>query len=134
MMLSERLLEIEGGCLVWQGARNSGGYGTVRYQGRMRVVHHVAWEQVHGPVPPGHQLHHRCERKACANVEHLKLVTPKTHVLEHGGTPLGRKNKAKTHCPKGHRYSPENTKVYKGKRYCRCCVDAASLAWHRRRR
>ena len=31
-------------------------------------------------------------------------------------------NGLKTHCPKGHEYTPENTKMLKGRRYCRTCL------------
>lgn len=33
---------------------------------------------------------------------------------------------AKTHCPQRHEYTPENTKLYQGRRYCREChrIDA----------
>lgn len=32
-------------------------------------------------------------------------------------------NVAKTHCPSGHAYTPENTYHYRGRRYCRACRD-----------
>lgn len=38
-----------------------------------------------------------------------------------GGKANGAKNKAKTHCPRGHEYSKENTYIYKGNRTCRAC-------------
>ena len=31
------------------------------------------------------------------------------------------KNGDKTHCPHGHEYTPENTYVYAGRRFCREC-------------
>jgi hypothetical protein len=44
------------------------------------------------------------------------------------GWPLSRalspklfSNKAKTHCSRGHRYSPKNTRIYRGSRYCLTC-------------
>lgn len=30
-------------------------------------------------------------------------------------------NNRKTSCPKGHGYTPENTRLYRGKRYCKTC-------------
>lgn len=34
---------------------------------------------------------------------------------------IGRENRAKSQCPQGHPYSADNTKVIRGKRYCRTC-------------
>lgn len=40
---------------------------------------------------------------------------------------------AKTHCPQGHPYSPENTYVNpQGSRECRICHRRRSLAWWHR--
>lgn len=36
-------------------------------------------------------------------------------------SPSGPRNREKMHCPAGHLYSPENTYVFAGKRYCRTC-------------
>lgn len=33
----------------------------------------------------------------------------------------GSVNAAKTHCPRGHEYTPENTKITQGRRVCRAC-------------
>lgn len=35
--------------------------------------------------------------------------------------PKGDQESAKTHCPQGHEYSPENTRVSAGSRFCRAC-------------
>lgn len=43
--------------------------------------------------------------------------------IEEQAAPLLR-NGLKTHCPQGHEYTPENTKVAKGRRYCRTCLRA----------
>lgn len=34
---------------------------------------------------------------------------------------IARENREKTRCPQGHPYSADNTKVIRGKRYCRTC-------------
>lgn len=34
---------------------------------------------------------------------------------------MGVAQAKKTHCPKGHRYTAKNTRVYRGRRYCRAC-------------
>jgi hypothetical protein len=37
----------------------------------------------------------------------------------------------KTHCPHGHEYTPENTRVYRGSRNCRKCGTEHSKEWRR---
>jgi hypothetical protein len=37
----------------------------------------------------------------------------------------------KTHCPCGHEYTPENTRLYRGRRHCRAC---AREKFHERKR
>ena len=44
--------------------------------------------------------------------------------------PKGSTNAAKTHCPKGHEYTPENTRVVNGSRQCKAC----QAEWGRRNR
>lgn len=66
----------DGECLIWTGHTNQWGYGRVNVGGnRLRVVHHLAWERAHGPVPDGMELDHICFSRACVNVEHLRPVT-----------------------------------------------------------
>lgn len=48
---------------------------------------------------------------------------------------VGGHNKAKTHCPQGHEYTPENTYIdNKNRRYCVACRKAHSDASNARRR
>lgn len=35
---------------------------------------------------------------------------------------LGRRQRAKTHCPQNHPYNEENTHWYRGMRYCKACA------------
>jgi hypothetical protein len=46
--------------------------------------------------------------------------------------PKGEVNKAKTHCPKGHEYSEENTMRRDGKRHCLTCVRLRARDYMRR--
>lgn len=32
-----------------------------------------------------------------------------------------RNRRTRTHCKRGHEFTPENTRVYRGERYCRAC-------------
>jgi len=55
----------------------------------------------------------------------VKLKGETGFTLGLGGKANGERQKAKTHCPHGHEYSPENTIVTKqGWRRCRTCFNA----------
>lgn len=115
----------ESGCWEWVGARSQG-YGSMD-QGRR--VHRLMWEQVHGPIPSAHELHHRCGNRGCVNPAHLALVTRRTHPGH-----LAAVQAAKIHCCHGHPFSPENTYRWRGQRHCRTCMRAYDKAYRLRLR
>ena len=125
---------VRGYCRLWQGAKVNG-YGSIRdTELRKQVlVHRWVYQQVHGPLAPGVQLDHLCRRRHCWNVKHLEPVTCREN-LRRGNT-RAAVNLAKTHCPQGHEYSPENTYVYKnGARACRVCLrEHARRYYHQRK-
>jgi hypothetical protein len=86
------------------------------------MAHRFVWEQIVGPIEKGMVLDHLCKNKRCVNPEHLEMVTQAMNAYR-GGADGG--NAAKTHCPRGHEYSPENT-YYRsnGWRQCRACARA----------
>ena len=56
------------------------GYGKVRTaDGRRIKAHRWMWEQLHGPIPPGRYVCHRCDNPPCCNPEHLYLGGPDTN-------------------------------------------------------
>jgi hypothetical protein len=66
-----------GECLVWIGARNSSGYGTLVVDGCSWVAHRWIYEQCIGPLPPKIPLIQTCENCACVELSHLRLRTEK---------------------------------------------------------
>lgn len=106
------------------------GYALRRIDGRRVYEHTLAWEQEHGPVPPGMILDHTCHdpaecvggrtcpHRSCRNAAHLRAVLCAANLSrERQCSPNRRKQK----CPAGHPYDDENTRLYRGKRYCRAC-------------
>lgn len=58
------------GCLV----RNPGKrrlYGSIRLDGKMVRTHRLAYQAVHGPIPDGVHILHRCDVGLCCNPDHL---------------------------------------------------------------
>jgi hypothetical protein len=42
-------------------------------------LHHAVWEHHRGPIPPGHDIHHRDENKANNDIDNLLCVTASEH-------------------------------------------------------
>ena len=62
-----------GGCLIWQRALNSRGYGVVWFDGKVRLAHRVAFYGHHGRWPAEDMvIDHACNTKACINPDHLR--------------------------------------------------------------
>ena len=66
----------DGEHLIWIGAVNGGGYGSLSVNGRMVKAHRYAWQRERGPIPDGMVLDHTCWERACCNVDHLRVATP----------------------------------------------------------
>ena len=115
-----------GDCWEWTAGKNVGGYGRFTLTGSDTNVaaHRYAYEDELGPIPEGMDLDHLCRNRACVRPSHLEPVTNKVNVLR--GVAPTADNARKTHCPEGHEYSPENTRIYRGYRYCRTCQRAHS--------
>lgn len=110
----------------------STGYGRVPGSG---LAHRVAYENEHGPIPDGHVVHHECGQKLCVNVAHLRCLTHAAHNALHvNAASWHERQRAKTHCPHGHEYTPENTKIKRGRRHCRECMRRQSREYHQRHR
>ena len=75
----------ENGCLEWTACRNKNGYGQIRVGGRAggaELAHRVAWELVHGPVPDGMCVLHRCDNPPCVWEPHLFLGTQMDNIAD----------------------------------------------------
>lgn len=106
-------------CWVWIGYKVNSGYGYFKHKGTMYPAHRVSYWIHKGKVPEGLCLDHLCRNKGCVNPEHLEAVTNKENVLR--GVGISAQNARKTHCARGHEFTPENTYNYKGNRSYRCC-------------
>ena len=62
-------------CLEFEGARTTGGYGSLWWDGKVQYAHRVAWELENGPIPEGMQVLHHCDNPPCYWVPHLFLGT-----------------------------------------------------------
>jgi hypothetical protein len=111
-------------CLIWTGTLNSKGYGVLTQQRKQYYAHRMAYEARHGDIPVGVSprpvIDHLCRTPSCVNADHLDLVTDKENVLR--GRSFAATNAVKTHCIRGHEFTPENTYFEQtGSRVCREC-------------
>jgi hypothetical protein len=119
----------EDGCWEWAGSLSPKGYGRffLRAGRASKQAHRFAYELVVGPIPGDKCIDHLCRNPSCVNPSHLEVVTPRENTLR--GTGLAARNAKKTHCPRGHEYTPENTRRWVGSngiahRDCRECWKA----------
>lgn len=69
-------------CRIWQGAIDKDGYGvlsireTTRPYSRRKVyAHRWVYEAVHGPLPKGTVVRHKCDNRPCFRISHLEAGT-----------------------------------------------------------
>lgn len=119
--LLERIVIDDNGCWLWtstisRAPRNCGGYGK---HGK-DYAHRLAYESWVGPIPLGTEIDHLCRVRRCIRPSHLEAVTRQVNLLR--GQTFAAGHAAKTHCPAGHEYTPENTSLSaKNQRTCRTC-------------
>lgn len=85
-------------CHPWTAATDKG-YGRIGVAGRSLKAHRVGWELLHGPIPPGLQVLHRCDNPPCQNERHWFLGTHADNMADKnakgrgtGGAPPGERN------------------------------------------
>lgn len=69
-------------CRLWQGVL-AGRYGAKHVVGRPRnrvLIHRWVWEQVHGEIPDGVKILHKCDNPTCYRYDHLFSGTQKDNI------------------------------------------------------
>lgn len=133
---------VPGSCWTWTAARNkANGYGWFSFRGAPTVAHRVAWTLVHGEIPEGMEIGHRCHdedlscaggpscpHRACVNPGHLEPMTHRANCRN------GERGRSKNACRRGHALSAGNTMVTtRGTQECRTCRRERRLARDRAR-
>lgn len=106
-------------CWIWTGATHPFGHGHIKVDGEVKNAHRVSYEIAYGPIPDGLHIDHLCRNPGCVRPDHLEPVTPIENVMR--GESGHAVNARKTHCVRGHEFTPENTYEWGSTRACRTC-------------
>lgn len=133
--LLSRSIQVDRGhstpCRIWTGAKQSQGYGVIRVggrEGRLLLVHRLAYELLVEPIPADKQMDHLCRQRDCLEIAHLEAVTPQVNTLRGIASQVtSQRHASVTHCPRGHAYAGENLLLRierdgKHHRQCRACI------------
>jgi hypothetical protein len=126
-----QLVRQNNGCWEWHGKKIGNGYGQVSLRCKPTLVHRLVYEHLVGPIPKGHDLHHKCGNPCCAEPTHLEPLSRRQHSLT-GNTIIARAA-AKTHCPRGHPLEGTNLRADEHRK-CRACHNAANRRYYQRRK
>ncbi len=135
--LTQRILKNvvvnDDGCWEWQLSLDKDGYGKIHHAKVATRAHRAAYIAFVGPIPDGLETDHLCRVRHCCNPAHMEVVTHRENTLR--GTSPSALCARKTHCPKGHAYDPQNTRLDdRNRRNCRACQRIAARAYRERKR
>ncbi len=125
-VLADRIsINQETGCWeVSKGTLRRDGYARTTWNGKDHRFHRIVAQILIGRLSESLALDHLCRVRHCANPNHLEQLTIAENVMR--GTSIPARNAAKTHCKRGHEFTPDNTRTAilpngTPSRLCRTC-------------
>jgi len=126
-------------CWPWTGRIDRHGYGQIEAKSNGRRVqvgaHRAVYLFIQGDIPEDLVLDHLCRNRSCVNPSHLEPVTQAVNIQrgETGKHPT--KRRLRSHCKRGHEFTPENTRPAStgiGRR-CRECARIHRIRYETRK-
>jgi hypothetical protein len=115
-----------GPCWLWLGTKDNYGYGVFSIAGQNFKAHRLSYHHVNGGVDDALTLDHLCRQKDCVYPGHLEAVDAAENTR--------RANPRRTHCLRGHEFTPENTYIKPNRSQgCRACNNLLHRKYRARR-
>lgn len=123
------MVDPNSGCWLFTGGLDKCGYsklsGGKDIPGES-LGHRMSYLIFKGPIPDGTEIDHKCRVRSCINPAHLQAVSHAKNVSL-ADYKTNHRNGVKTHCKRGHEFTPENTMVNRHGSYstrkCRACTS-----------
>lgn len=126
-VLADHTVKADTGCWLWTGCLSGDGYGKVNNRLGQTLAHRFSFVLHGGLIPVGTEIDHLCNVRHCVNPAHLQAVPHAVNVARADYT-KNHRNGVKTHCIRGHAFTPENTALEhygaRTQRKCRTCRAA----------
>jgi hypothetical protein len=120
----------EDGCWIFNGSLDKAGYGRVFFGYGVIKAHRLSYLLANKTMDHNLCVCHACDVKNCVNPDHLWQGTSAQNTKDKMLKNRHRnQNMGKTHCIRGHEFTPENTKILKGKNGTRRNCKACSTKW-----
>lgn len=125
------------GCWIWLQSVDKDGYGKAAEFRKSIRAHRLSYKLFRDQIPKGKQLDHVvCDEPMCCNPWHVELSTARENTMRSLAAPAAI-NSRKTHCSKGHEFTPENTRYEKKgrntgryERKCKKCQAIKMAAYY----
>lgn len=133
MLLRNSIPEPNSGCWLWlrgaKGGGRGGRYAVYLWQGRQRLVSHLALLTRGIEVPPKFDACHHCDVTLCVNPDHLFVGTRLDNMRDAKAKGRMRGPPISLVCPSGHELSGDNLHISSnGKRRCKACME---ISWRK---
>ena len=113
-----------GDCWRWTAAKTGTGYGRFNFgleAGGVGNAHIYSWILAGNITHQHKHLDHLCCVKDCVNPKHLEEVSSAENTRRHF--------RNQTHCKRGHEWTEDNTRLWRGVRACKTCINLQQQAY-----